>query len=118
MVKRMLQLDSLDDVFHALADPGRRSMIDRLSLGPASVSDLAEPLDMTLTAVVQHVKVLEAAGLITSVKTGRVRTCELELEALGDAATWITERRRTWEARLDRLGRLLSAPIDDRGSAT
>jgi len=109
----MLQLDSLDHVFHALVDPGRRSMIDRLSHGPASVSDLARPLDMTLTAVLQHVKVLEAAGLITSAKTGRVRTCELELVALGNGAAWIMERRRTWETRLDRLGRVLSASVDE-----
>jgi DNA-binding transcriptional ArsR family regulator len=113
----MVQLDSLDQVFRALADPGRRSMIERLSLGPASVSDLAEPLDMTLTAVVQHVRVLEACGLITSAKTGRVRTCELEVGALRDVDTWISERRRTWERRLDRLGRVLGAPIDERGTS-
>jgi DNA-binding transcriptional ArsR family regulator len=107
----------LDQVFHALADPGRRSMVERLSLGPLSVSELAAPLDMSLTAVVQHVKVLEGAGLITSAKVGRVRTCRLELEALGDVATWITERRRTWERRLDRLGDVLSS-LDEKGSTT
>jgi DNA-binding transcriptional ArsR family regulator len=114
----MLQLDELDQVFHALADPGRRSMLERLSQGPASVSDLARPLDMTLTAVVQHVRVLEASGLITSAKTGRVRTCELEPGALGEAAAWISERRQTWESRLDRLGHVLSAPVDESRRST
>ncbi|HEX6685446.1 MAG TPA: metalloregulator ArsR/SmtB family transcription factor [Candidatus Limnocylindrales bacterium] len=96
-------LNRLDGVFHALADPGRRNMVERLSKGPASVSELAEPLAMTLAAVVQHLKVLEASGLIRSEKIGRVRTCYIEPEALNLAERWIAERRRGWERRLDRL---------------
>src|SRR5919106_607483 len=100
----MLHHEPLDRVFHALADPGRRSMVERLSRGPASVSDLAEPLDMTLTAVVQHVRVLEASGL--------VRTCRLHAPTLRAAEAWILDRRRQWERRLDRLGDVLGNPPD------
>ncbi len=109
MVKHMLQHDELDQVFHALGDPGRRSMVDRLSRGPASVTELAEPLDMSLTAVVQHVRVLERCGLVTSSKRGRVRMCQLHVPTLRDAELWIIERRRQWERRLDRLGEILVA---------
>jgi DNA-binding transcriptional ArsR family regulator len=108
----MLHHDQLNRVFHALADPGRRSMVERLSLGPASVSDLAAPLDMTLTAVVQHVRVLEASRLVTSTKRGRVRTCTLHEPALREAEAWILDRRRLWARRLDRLGELLAQPDD------
>ncbi|HYZ97525.1 MAG TPA: metalloregulator ArsR/SmtB family transcription factor [Acidimicrobiales bacterium] len=108
----MLHHEPLDRVFHALADPGRRSMVERLSRGPASVSDLAEPLDMTLTAVVQHVRVLEASGLVTSAKRGRVRTCRLHAPTLRAAEAWILDRRRQWERRLDRLGDVLGNPPD------
>lgn len=114
----MLQ-HSLDRVFHALADPGRRSMVERLSNGPASVSELAEPLDMTLTAVVQHVRVLEDSGLITSTKRGRVRTCRLHTAALRGAEVWVLDRRRQWEHRLDRLGEMLGdADADGRSDGT
>ena len=109
MVKHMLQHDELDQVFHALGDPGRRSMVDRLSRGPASVSELAQPLDMSLTAVVQHVRVLERCGLVTTSKRGRVRVCQLHVATLRDAEVWIIERRRQWERRLDRLGEILVA---------
>jgi DNA-binding transcriptional ArsR family regulator len=112
MVKSMLHHERLDHVFHALADPGRRSMMERLSRGPASVSELAKPLDMTLTAVVQHVRVLEASGLVTSTKRGRVRTCRLHLATLRTAEGWILDRRRQWERRLDRLGDVLAVPAD------
>jgi len=94
----------LDRVFHALADPGRRAMVERLSRGPASVSELAQPLSMSLSAVVQHIQVLEASGLVRSEKTGRVRTCRIEPAALRTAESWIAGRRATWERRLDRLG--------------
>ena len=100
-------LNHLDGVFHALADPGRRSMVERLSMGPASVSELAAPLAMTLAAVMQHLKVLEASGLVRSEKVGRIRTCHIEPEALSMAERWINERRRGWESRLDRLDRYL-----------
>src|ERR1700735_1551594 len=87
------QTADLDRVFHALAGPGRRGMIDRLSRGPASVSELARPLEMSLAAVLQHVQVLEASGLVRSQKTGRTRTCSINPAALRSAESWITERR-------------------------
>jgi DNA-binding transcriptional ArsR family regulator len=94
---------SLDDVFHALADPTRRAVLQRLSQGPASVSELAQPFGMALPSFVQHLKVLETSGLIRSWKAGRVRTCELEAAQLGKAESWITEQRTYWERRFDRL---------------
>jgi DNA-binding transcriptional ArsR family regulator len=97
----------LDRAFQALADKSRRSMVERLSLGPASVSELAEPFAMSLAAVLQHVQVLEASGLVRSDKVGRVRTCRLEPNAISSAEQWFTERRRGWEKRLDRLGDVL-----------
>jgi DNA-binding transcriptional ArsR family regulator len=97
----------LDLMFQALADPARRVMVERLCSGPASVSDLAKPLDMTLSAVVQHLQVLEASGLVRSEKVGRVRTCQIEPKALRTAERWINERRIVWERRLDRLGAFL-----------
>ena len=113
MVKYMVnQVATLDRVFHALSDPSRRLMVERLSLGPASVSELARPLPMTLAAVVQHVQVLEASGLVRSQKTGRVRTCSIEPTVLRTAEQWITERRAGWERRLDRLGDYLAESPD------
>jgi DNA-binding transcriptional ArsR family regulator len=103
---------TLDRVFQALADPSRRLMVERLSQGPASVSELARPLPMTLAAVVQHVQVLEASGLVRSQKTGRVRTCSIEPTVLRTAEQWITERRAGWERRLDRLGDYLAESPD------
>jgi DNA-binding transcriptional ArsR family regulator len=103
---------TLDRVFQALADPSRRLMVERLSQGPASVSELARPLPMTLAAVVQHVQVLEASGLVRSQKTGRVRTCSIEPTVLRTAEQWITERRTGWERRLDRLGDYLAESPD------
>jgi DNA-binding transcriptional ArsR family regulator len=94
-------------MFQALADPARRVMVERLCSGPASVSDLAKPLDMTLSAVVQHLQVLEASGLVRSEKVGRVRTCKIEPKALRAAERWINDRRMAWERRLDRLGAFL-----------
>ena len=108
MVKQMLEQHALDRVFHALSDPSRRAMIERLSRGPASVSELAEPLDMSLAAVVQHLQVLEASGVVRTGKVGRVRTCRIEPAALTGAERWIAKRRSQWERRLDRLGELLS----------
>jgi DNA-binding transcriptional ArsR family regulator len=102
------QVADLDRVFHALADPGRRLMLERLSRGPASVSELGEPLAMSLAAVVQHVQVLEASGLVLSQKTGRTRTCTINPMALNSAESWIAERRALWERRLDRLGDYLA----------
>ena len=99
---------ALDLAFQALADPTRRVMVERLSRGPASVSELAQPLAMSLPAVLQHLQVLEASGLVRSEKVGRVRTCRIELEALRGAEQWISERRAIWERRLDRLGDYLA----------
>ncbi len=102
------QRDRLDLVFHALADPTRREMVERLSREPASVGELARPLAMTLSAVVQHLHVLEASGLVRTEKVGRVRTCRIEPAALTIAERWIAERRSGWERRLDRLGEYLA----------
>src|SRR5215468_10116465 len=99
----------LDRVFQALADPGRRVMVERLSQGPASVSELGKPLDMTLAAVLQHVQVLEACGLIRSSKLGRTRTCSINPAALRVAERWIADRRTMVEHRLDRLGEYLES---------
>jgi len=99
----------LDLMFQALADPTRRAIVERLSRGPASVSDLARPLPMSLPAVVQHLQVLEQSGLVRSEKTGRVRTCSIDTAALSLAEQWINQRRVAWEHRLDRLGALLDA---------
>jgi DNA-binding transcriptional ArsR family regulator len=99
---------ALDSVFQALAVPARRQIVERLSRGPASVSELARPLDMSMSAVVQHLQVLEGSGLVRSKKAGRVRTCSIEPEALRSAERWIGTRRATWERRLDRLGDFLA----------
>jgi DNA-binding transcriptional ArsR family regulator len=103
----MSAVASLDRVFEALADPTRRQMLERLSLGPASVSQLAEPLPISLPAVVQHLKLLEGSGLVRSEKLGRVRTCHIEPAALKSVEQWISARRAGWERRFDRLGALL-----------
>ena len=99
---------ALDRAFQALADPTRRAMVERLTRGPASVSDLAKPLAMSLPAVMQHLAVLEASGLVRSEKAGRVRTCRVDPDALSLAERWINDRRREWERRLDRLGDYLA----------
>jgi DNA-binding transcriptional ArsR family regulator len=101
------QSTDLDRLFHALADPARRAIIERLSRGPAAVSELARPLPMSLPAAMQHLGVLEAAGLVRSEKVGRVRTCAIEPQALSQAERWINARRTEWEHRLDRLGEYL-----------
>jgi DNA-binding transcriptional ArsR family regulator len=101
------QKAALDRVFHALADPARRAMVERLARAPASVSDLARPLAMSLPAVLQHLQVLEASGLVRSQKEGRVRTCRIETKVLRHAEQWIAGRRASWERRLDRLGAFL-----------
>lgn len=113
ILKCMLdQAADLDRVFHALADPGRRVMVERLSTGPASVSELGRPLAMSLAAVLQHVQVLEASGLVRTHKAGRIRTCAINQAVLRSAEFWITERRTLWERRLDQLGDYLSSTAD------
>jgi DNA-binding transcriptional ArsR family regulator len=109
---------SLDRVFQALADPTRRSMLERLSRGPASVSELAKPLGITLPAVVQHLQSLESGGLIRSEKVGRVRTCRIEPGGLQPAEQWIAARRTAWERRLDRLGEILTSIQQQPNQAT
>jgi DNA-binding transcriptional ArsR family regulator len=99
----------VDLVFSALADPNRRAIVDRLSRGPASVSELAGPLAISLPAVVQHVHALEASGLVRSHKLGRVRTCSIEPTGLRSAERWVSDRRTAWEQNLDRLGEYLAA---------
>lgn len=101
----MLQYqEPLDLAFQALSDPTRRRMVERLSAGPVSVSALADPLPMSLSAVMQHLKILEAAGLVRSEKVGRVRTCRVEPDALTAAERWLNARRQSVERSLDRLG--------------
>ena len=99
----------IDGLLHALGDPTRRQIVERLGRGPASVTALAEPFPMSLPAIVQHLQVLERSGLVASSKVGRVRTCRLEPERLAIVEDWIVDRRRTWERRLDRLGEVLTA---------
>ena len=98
----------IDRVFHALGDPTRRAIVERLGEGPLSVSRLATPLGITLTAVVQHLRVLEESGLVHTEKVGRVRTCRLDTAGFSALERWIADRRSTWERRLDRLGDLLA----------
>ncbi|MEU3182968.1 metalloregulator ArsR/SmtB family transcription factor [Streptomyces sp. NPDC006923] len=106
----------LDLAFRALGDPTRRALVERLVRGPASVSELAAPLTMSLAAVVQHLQVLETAGIIRSEKVGRVRTCRIEPEALRAGEAWLGRQRTTWESRLDRLGDLLAESDPPEGS--
>ena len=100
----------VDRVFHALGDPTRRAIMEKLSQGPMSVSRLADPLAITLAAVVQHLQVLEDCGLVQTEKVGRVRTCRIEPAGLDVAEQWIKDRRSVWEHRLDRLGDFLALP--------
>ncbi len=102
----------LDLIYQALADPGRRSMVERLTRGPASVTQLAEPLPMSLSAVVQHLKVLEDAGLVHTEKLGRVRTCRVVPATLRTAEQWIAERRAFWEQQYDQLEAYLEETKD------
>ncbi|MCR6673413.1 metalloregulator ArsR/SmtB family transcription factor [Devosia ginsengisoli] len=107
------QQPNLDLMFQALADPTRRAMIDRLSRGPASVSELAKPFAMSLPAVVQHLQALENSGLVTSQKVGRVRTVQIQPDTLSLAEQWINDRRTAWSRRLDRLGDFLAETADE-----
>lgn len=103
----------IDLMFQALADPARRQMMERLSRGAVSVSELAKPFDMSLSAVMQHLHLLEESGLVATEKAGRVRTCRIEPQALGAVERWISERRTSWERRLDRLGEFLAEQSKD-----
>ncbi len=103
MVSDMAQSAAADDVFHALSNPTRRKVLERLSAGPATVSELAAPFDMQLPSFVQHLSVLEQSRLVRSTKRGRVRTYEIAPERFKVAEDWLTARRQMWEARLDRF---------------
>lgn len=94
---------TLDDTFRALADPTRRAVVQALGRGPASVSELARPFEMALPSFLQHLKVLEESGLVTTAKSGRVRTCSLRREPLAAAETWLEAQRSLWTQRLDQL---------------
>ena len=108
ILKRMLEFQ-LDKTFAALADPSRRAIVDRLVAGPATVSDLARPLPMSLAGAMLHLKVLEDSGLVTSQKVGRVRTCQVNPAMLSQAEQWVAQRRAMWESNLDRLGAFLES---------
>ena len=117
----MLKYQPVDEVFRALGDPTRRAMVERLGDGPATVSQLARPLDITLSAVVQHLSVLESCGVVHSEKVGRTRTCRLEPVGLRLAEDWFAGQRAQWERRLDRLGEILAqeaAAAQDTGTET
>jgi DNA-binding transcriptional ArsR family regulator len=117
ILNHVLDQAELDSVFRALADPGRRVMLERLSQGPASVTELGKPLSMSLAAVLQHVQVLEASGLVRSQKVGRTRTCSINPAVLRSAETWISERRALVERRLDRLADYLASTADPSDTA-
>jgi len=110
ILKYMLQYSELDQVFHALADPTRRALLERLMSGPASVSELAAPFPVSLSAIGQHIQLLETSGLVRTSKAGRVRTVELAPETLEAAEQWFKTHRARWERRFDRLGALLLEP--------
>jgi DNA-binding transcriptional ArsR family regulator len=98
---------NVDQLFHALGDPTRRAIVDRLRHGPVSVSQLAKPLGITLTAVGQHLELLEACGLVVTEKVGRVRSCRMGSLGLDALEQWVRDHRTEWEKRVDRLGELL-----------
>ena len=107
------QSDPLDRVFQALSDPTRRGIVERLARGPVTVKALAEPLPMSLPAVLQHLQVLEECGLVRSEKVGRVRTCRVDPTALAAAESWFAHRRASWERCLDSLGAMLQAEASE-----
>ena len=115
ILKHMLNYQ-LDKTFAALADPARRAMVERLVQGPATVSELARPLPMSLPAAMLHLKVLAESGLVTSQKVGRVRTCRIEPKMLSQAEHWVAERRALWERHLDRLGQFLDSNSEEEGN--
>src|SRR5436190_574169 len=115
MVSAMVQSTAADNVFHALSNPTRRQVLERLSVGPATVSELAAPFDMQLPSFVQHLAVLEESRLVRSTKHGRVRTYEIAPERFTVAEDWLTARRRSWEARLDRFDQYVTQ-LKEKGS--
>jgi DNA-binding transcriptional ArsR family regulator len=114
----MLKYQPVDEVLRALGDPTRRDLVERLGGGPATVSQLARPLDMSLSAVMQHLTLLESCGLVRSEKVGRTRTCRLEPVGLQLAEDWFASQRAAWERRLDRLGEVLAEDLAAEQTAT
>ena len=113
MLKSMVEYsDSVDEMFRALADPTRRSILEGLDGGPASVSELARPFDLSLAAVAQHVQVLERSRLVTTRKQGRQRLCAVDPAAVKSAEQWLRSRRTRWERRLDRLEQHLDSSTE------
>lgn len=104
----------LDRLFHALSDPTRRGIVERLLSGPASVSELAEPTGMAMPTVLKHISVLEVTGLVETEKSGRTRICRASPAPLAAAETWLEDQRRLWEARLDRLDDYVTTLMKDR----
>lgn len=117
-VKCMLkhEAEAADRVFHALADANRRAVIERLTRGPATVSELAAQLGVTVAATVQHLRVLQDSELVRSEKAGRVRTCQIDPAGLRNAEAWLQRQRTAWEHRLDRLGAVLDDQTKESGS--
>jgi DNA-binding transcriptional ArsR family regulator len=110
------QQPEVDRLLQALADPTRRRIVERLGEGPATVKQLADPLPMSLAAVMQHLQVLERVGLVDSEKVGRTRVCQLDVAGLDTIDEWVAARRRTWERRLDRLGEMLARETEESGT--
>jgi DNA-binding transcriptional ArsR family regulator len=104
------QKAAIHRIFHALGDPTRRAIVERLGDGPVSVTQLSLPLEISLAAVVQHLQILEESGLVHTEKIGRVRTCSIEPKGFSMLEQWIRDRRTIWEKRFDLLGELLSDP--------
>lgn len=107
--RRVIDAEPIDRLLHALGDPTRRRMIERLGERPRAVSALADMCGITVTAVGQHIRVLEEAGLVASSKLGRVRSCQLDLDGMKIVEQWLSERRSAWDRRLDALGSVLSS---------
>jgi DNA-binding transcriptional ArsR family regulator len=110
------QAEAADRVFHALADANRRAVIERLTRGPATVSELAALLGVTVAATVQHLRVLQDSELVRSEKVGRVRTCQIDPAGLRNAEAWLQRQRTAWEHRLDRLGAVIDEQKKEPGS--
>jgi DNA-binding transcriptional ArsR family regulator len=116
ILNRMVQSQTLDRTFSALSDPRRRDILDRLSAGPASISQLATPLEISLPGVMKHIRILEGAGLVTTRKHGRTRECQLGPEQMDDVTAWIEHYRHEWERRLDRLEAIVERTQKEKGT--
>ena len=115
ILNRMVQSQTLDRTFSALSDPTRRDILERLSAGPASISELARPTGISLPGVMKHVRILEQAHLVTTLKRGRTRECRLDTEPMDDVTSWIEARKQEWERRFDRLEGILATRHQEEG---